>query len=264
MILNHYRMPLTILKKTIKSPCEFIDNLAKTSLVHHLRYLKVKSTYNYWDNYGIIESMKKFENLSALNFNFMIYHNIPLKYDMKNSWLKLKSLTLDFYFLKGSKNLLIQFLHGGYHNNLTRLRLLDLKFRPCFSKHFNGRQLPNLTHLELINVNLKTLSFISLFSSLLSMSKLSYLHIEFTVNEKIPQTINNNIDQMQYQNDSELLYQFPVQQINLIEKFMMKHPSIESIFFYDWPGLSLDHLIHLKQIAANRMINFTYRCYNNL
>mgnify|MGYP006938788689 CR=1 FL=1 len=72
-----------------------------------------------------------------------------------------------------------------------------------------------------------------------------------------------NIDHIQCQNDLELLYQFPVQQINLIEAFIKEHPSIESIFFIDWPGLKLDHLIHLKRIAEEKMINLTYRCYTH-
>ncbi|KAH7646393.1 hypothetical protein HUG17_1931 [Dermatophagoides farinae] len=245
--------------KTIDSPHKFIDNLAISPLLHCLRFLKVKSSHHYWDNYSIIESVKKFENLLALNFNFMIYYDSKFKYNMENSWTNLKSLTLDFYLLKGSKNLLIQFLKGGYHQNLSRLRLLDLKFHPSLSKHLNGKQLLNLTRLELIDVVLKTSGLISLFSSLLSISKLRCLWIEFTLKAKMVK----NIDHIQYQNDLELLYQFPVQQINLIEAFIKEHPSIESIFFIDWPGLKLDHLIHLKRIAEEKMINLTYRCYTH-
>ncbi|XP_027205534.2 uncharacterized protein LOC113799143 [Dermatophagoides pteronyssinus] len=245
--------------QTMKLPHNFLDNLAKTSLVRNLRFLKIKSSYHYRYNYEIFESAKKFENLIALNFNFMIYHNMLLKYNMENSWLKLKSLTLDFYLLKGSNNLLIQFLNGGYHQNLSRLRLLDLKFRPSFARHLNGKQLPNLNHLELINVVLEAPSLISLFSSLLSMCKLQSLRIEFILKELIVK----NIDQLQYQNDSESLYQFPLEQMNLLEKFIQQHSSIESIFLIDWPGLKLNHLIHLNQIAQENMINFIYKCYNN-
>ena len=89
----------------------------------------------------------------------MIYYDSKFKYNMENSWTNLKSLTLDFYLLKGSKNLLIQFLKGGYHQNLSRLRLLDLKFHPSLSKHLNGKQLLNLTRIELIDVVLKVFIF---------------------------------------------------------------------------------------------------------
>lgn len=91
------------------------------------------------------------------------------------------------------------------------------------------------------------------------MCKLQSLRIEFILKELIVK----NIDQLQYQNDSELLYQFPVEQVNLLEKFIQQHSSIESIFLIDWPGLKLNHLIHLNQIAQENMINFIYKCYNN-
>lgn len=98
-----------------------------------------------------------FENVRAINLNYMNYNCPDFVYDF-NCWSKLESLSVDFYELSNSNELLKKFLNGSYHANLKSLRILSINLLRSSAFELRKKCI-NLRRLQLIDVSFKVKCF---------------------------------------------------------------------------------------------------------
>ncbi|KAI7690371.1 hypothetical protein SSS_05869 [Sarcoptes scabiei] len=99
-----------------------------------------------------MDMARNFTEIKALNLNFM-YFCADKNYLFESSWPELKSLTIDFYDLVFSNDLLVELIKG---HDLQRLRILSMSLR---SESVNALRIycENLEHLELVDVKIKVI-----------------------------------------------------------------------------------------------------------
>lgn len=82
----------------------------------------------------------------------MIYFDSFHLFEARNQWNSLQSLTLDFYDLKYSNQLLLKLLKVC--SNIIRLKIICLKIQQTTISNINNC-CKNLTRLELVDVTIK-------------------------------------------------------------------------------------------------------------
>ncbi|KAF7487967.1 hypothetical protein SSS_05869 [Sarcoptes scabiei] len=215
----------------------------------NLRYLKIKSNHATRTNKYIMDMARNFTEIKALNLNFM-YFCADKNYLFESSWPELKSLTIDFYDLVFSNDLLVELIKG---HDLQRLRILSMSLR---SESVNALRIycENLEHLELVDVKIKELSKVMKF--LLMLKRLQELRFEFTVKE----------NHLGYKGDGltnlRRSYEFPIEKIDRFENFISQHSSLKSIALINWPGLCIENLFKSRMIAAVKNIDFHFKQYD--
>lgn len=122
-------------------------------------------------NYELTKALTKFENVRAINLNYMNFShpNLVFKFDC---WPQLESLTVDFYDLVNSNDLLVKFLNGPYIRNLRSLRIMSIAIsRNSILKLCENCK--NLQRLQFVDVTFKVCILHFFFIELILSSRAS-------------------------------------------------------------------------------------------
>ncbi|KAH9392401.1 hypothetical protein TYRP_005476 [Tyrophagus putrescentiae] len=234
-------------------PAAFISALRQSPAkdLQHFRqlFLQIKSNYDYLRNYDLLTEIKELSNLLSVNFDLMnFYHLADNDFNFQRCWPKLKSLSSDFYSLRGSNSLLLSFLNGPFHQSLEVLAIHDCRLLKSTMKEV-ARLCPNLQEITLCDVTVKHLKW--LFDWLTQFPQLKLVRIKFTIKMS---TLNEPSKRQ-----LETALHFPVEQVSLFRDFLSKTPSLSGVSIADWPGLkktALNQVLDGLTVMQNICLNF--------